>query len=386
MKRAVHFGAGSIGRGLVGERLYASNYQTTFVDIDKDIIKQINEKNEYDLYLINHDLKKMTIKNVKALSLVNDVENIIEEISKCDLITTSVWPENLPKIASVIAQGLELRWKTRNSLVEILACENAIFASRTLKEEVMKVWNLEKKDLKDVAKFVNTAIARMVINDQVGEEKVVNIADEFEITIAKNELIDSTVEPIVGGFYTNNLNKYIERKLFIVNSSHCIGSYLGDLQNKAYVRDCFTDKKILEDVLLAMKEAALLVSFKHDFLITDLEKFIQKTINRYVTPGVKDPLERVCRNPIKKVGPRERLVLPIIECEEHNLPNEGLCKGLAAAYLYDNPKDEQSIELQSFIKKNGIRNAIKKYSVLDENEKLINNVVKYYENMKRGNE
>lgn len=68
MRRAVHFGAGSIGRGFIGERLHASGYEVVFADVNEDLINMINEK-------------------------------LLWELAHCDLITTSVWPNNLPKIA-----------------------------------------------------------------------------------------------------------------------------------------------------------------------------------------------------------------------------------------------------------------------------------------------
>ena len=63
--------------------------------------------------------------------------------------------------------------------------------------------------------------------------------------------------------------------------------------------------------------------------------------------------------------------MSIFECEKHLLPNTNLCKGLAAAYLYDNPQDEQAVELQKYIKVNGIKKVIMKYSILDENKKKL---------------
>ena len=88
MRRAVHFGAGSIGRGFIGERLHASGYEVVFADVNEDLINMINEEQGYELQLINHDLQTL-----------GDKEKLLWELAHCDLITTSVWPNNLPKIA-----------------------------------------------------------------------------------------------------------------------------------------------------------------------------------------------------------------------------------------------------------------------------------------------
>lgn len=63
--KAVHFGAGNIGRGFIGELLYESGFSTTFVDVVKATVDYINETNSYEMYIIDNNEKKV-IKNVKA--------------------------------------------------------------------------------------------------------------------------------------------------------------------------------------------------------------------------------------------------------------------------------------------------------------------------------
>ena len=382
MRRAVHFGAGSIGRGFIGERLHASGYEVVFADVNEDLINMINEEQGYELQLINHDLQSLYIDHVRALSTLGDKEKLLWELAHCDVITTSVWPNNLPKIAPLLCEGLLLRHQLKKEKVQVLACENAIFASDLLKEEVLKSAKDHASQIQQTAVFVNTAIARMVIDGEENGHKFVKIADDYELVIAENELLAREEHPIAGGLYTSHLQKYIERKLFIVNSAHCIGGYLGWLYNKTYVRECFEDSVICDKVHRAMQEAADLIALKHGFTKEELEIFIDYTIRRYVTPGVYDDITRVCRSPIRKIAANDRLVLPIVECARNGLANDALCEGLAAAYLYRNKGEAQAVELQEYIEAHGIREAIAHYSVLDENPALIDKVATAYQRIK----
>src|SRR5690625_912545 len=90
MKQAVHFGAGVIGRGFIGDLLSDSGFEITFVDVDKELLSQINKTNSYDVYYIDRNYERKTIEHVNGISPIDDEEKVIKVISECDILTTSV--------------------------------------------------------------------------------------------------------------------------------------------------------------------------------------------------------------------------------------------------------------------------------------------------------
>ena len=40
--KAVMYGAGNIGRGFIGQRLFLSGYHTTFIDVNDTVVNLIN--------------------------------------------------------------------------------------------------------------------------------------------------------------------------------------------------------------------------------------------------------------------------------------------------------------------------------------------------------
>lgn len=383
MSHAVHFGAGSIGRGFIGDLLHQSGYNITFVEVTPHLIEQINITQSYDLYFINEKQKKKVINHVSAISPITNEEEVIEAIAKASILTTSVWADNLPNIASVLAKGLKRRLQYNNKKVNILACENALFATDILKKALLNCdVDISAAELDEIACFPNTAVDRMVFDIEVDGESAVEIGNEFELVVEKNKLADPNEEPIIGATYTDNLQKYLERKLYITNTSHAIAGYLGYLKGYQYVQEALADKDILEDVLAAINESSEILVIKYGFTNADLQDYSNFIIDRFMTPGVKDPISRVGRSPIRKLDPSDRLVGPATVCEELGVDTKYLSKGIAAAFLFKNPEDKQAVELEHYIEENGIEQAVLHYTKLNEASKTYAEVLSSYKELK----
>ena len=65
--------------------------------------------------------------------------------------------------------------------------------------------------------------------------------------------------------------------------------------------------------------------------------------------NLKDQVIRVGRSPLRKLGREDRLLGPIGMCKQYGLPRDNLLMGVAAALLYDNHQDQESVELQKSI-------------------------------------
>ena len=378
MKKAVHFGVGSIGRGFIGDLLHDTGYEIVLIDIDREIVNQINKNNSYDLYIIDDDYKKKTINNVKAL-LLNDTEAIAEEIKDADLVTISVWVDNLPGVAVPLLEGLKKRIAGNSPKLNVLTCENAIHNGSIMRNEILKLdSSLSEKTLNNTAVFPDTAVDRMVLASVRNGEKAVDIGLEHELVIEKTKLADSDSKPIKNAVYTENMDKYIERKLFIINGGHAWAGYMGHIHGYQTMQEVFNNDDFTALVREVMQETAGLIAVKYNFTEDELNDYIDFVINRFKTPGITDYISRVSRNPVRKLQAGERLTGPCVQCEERGLKNNRLVEGIAAAFLYDIPEDQQSRELQKHIKDYGIEESITFYTGVPKNSGLHKRITDSY--------
>ena len=161
--RAVHFGAGNIGRGFIGQLLHESGYDITFVDVRDDVVDALKTEGRYEVILASEGEEHIPVDRVTALHSARDAEEVTEQLAEADLVTTAVGPSVLPVIAPAIAKGLLERARLGGAPVNVIACENMVGASQALKGFVMEhVPGESAEAIEEIAGFPNAAVDRIV--------------------------------------------------------------------------------------------------------------------------------------------------------------------------------------------------------------------------------
>ncbi len=384
MKKAVHFGAGKIGRGFIAELLHDSGYEVIFGDVVDELIDLVNKNHKYSLFLIDHDYEEKIIDNVIAYSNIKDADKLIDEMCEAEIITTSVMATNLPKVAPLITMGLKKRFEQGKGKVIIMACENAIMGTDILKNAMIETKILTKEQIDSVAVFPNTAVDRMVFGGVHNGTEGIEIGDAFELVIEKGKLENPDSEPIKGAEYVEDIMMYLQRKIYIINCGHAIAGYFGQaLKGYEIVQDSLRDPELLPQIREAMLESASALEkkygFSHDSLVEYMETMMVK---RFTTPGVVDPISRVSREPIRKISPNDRIMGPANNCEQYGLENRYLLKGVACALKFKSEGDLQAEELQNYILNNGVEEAIVKYTGAQRDSHIFNVILEEYNKIK----
>mgnify|MGYP006286113841 CR=1 FL=1 len=380
--QALHFGAGNIGRGFIGYLLNKTGYDICFVDVNEEIIKSINETNSYVIELLDEDQTRETVSPVSALNSINDREKVIEEISKIDLITTSVGVENLSKIAGILAEGLLKRIDKNQKKIDVIANENAINASSTLKEEIKEHLSAKEIDkLNDFVGFPNSAIDRLALSKQTEEGEIALVEPFYEWVINKSEIKNKDLPSIEDAIYVENLDPYIKRKLYLINMSHAATAYIGFLADEKTIQSSLKISEIESFIRSVLDEVKQYIVEDSHFTAENINSYIEKTLKRFKNENISDNVLRVGRAPIRKLGYDERLIKPLRKLNELDLPLKNLTKVIATAFSFDNPEDEEAVRLQEYIKNNGIENAITNFTEIEDKE-LINKIEKQYYRLK----
>ena len=364
--KALHFGGGNIGRGFIGKILAEAGYEVVFADINMTVIDRLNQDHGYTVHVVGEGVdQKETVKNVRGINS-GDEAVVTAEISDAALVTTAVGPPVLEILAPLLARSLAARYQAGGAPLNIIACENMVRGSSFLKEKVLAAAGDDAALIDANTGFVDCAVDRIVPPVRGGD------ADPLAVTVEvfSEWIVDSTqfkgaVPAIAGMIATDKLMAFIERKLFTLNTGHTALAYFGQLAGKKTVGEAMQDDAVRQAAEAVMKESGAVLIRRYAFDPAAHRAYIDKILKRFANPYLHDDIDRVARQPLRKLGAQERFIKPLNGMLEYDLPHDATVRAIAATLHYHNPDDPQAVEMQYYRQAHGIAATLVKYSDFD---------------------
>ncbi|MFC4737124.1 mannitol-1-phosphate 5-dehydrogenase [Bacillus daqingensis] len=379
--RALHFGGGNIGKGLIGYVLNQNGFLVEFVDVSDESIDRFNRNKRYIIEQLDDKKTTHILEPVAALHGLSQKEDVLTSIQEADIITTSVGVTNLEKLAPTLAEGLVRRLEQKGTTVDVMANENALHATALLKEAVKK--HLSPEQFAAIAEktgFPNVAIDRLSLTKADDQVEMVLVEPYFEWIVEQPAIVNDTTAQLEGVTYVEDLAPYIERKLFIVNMGHAATAYLGHLHHEPTIQHALKHPDIEETVRGAMTEVSRYLEAAYDMKPEELADYIDRTISRFKNDLIADDIYRVGRAPIRKLHAEERLVKPAKALADRGLSYTNLAKAIAAGYLFNPSEDEEALAIQAYIAETSMEEALEHFSQIEQ-PSFKKKVISFYETM-----
>lgn len=382
MKKAVMFGGGNIGRGFIGAVLHEAGYHITFADVNMDLINKLNELGRYTVKIVDVECREQVVDTVSGVN--STTQDVVDEIAGASLVTTAVGLTILPRIAGAVANGIRARMEAGcKEYLNIIACENAIRASSQLKKCVYE--RLDEKTTAYADEYVgfpDCAVDRIVPPVQNDPERPLDVTVEnyYEWSVERSGFVGEIPE-VPAMHIVDDLMAYLERKLFTLNTGHCIAAYLGVMKGYETIDQAIADEKIYGIVKGAMTESGHGLIAKHGFTPEAHWAYVETSLKRYKNPYLRDVLVRVGREPYRKLSKTDRLVGPMMNAHRYGFTIDNLIKGIAAGLHFDYEGDAQSQKMQAKIREQGVYATAKELTGI-EHEGILTRIVKAYDTIK----
>lgn len=375
MKKAIVFGAGNIGRGFMGQLFHEAGYYMTFVEYRKELVDMLNDAGRYPLRLLDAYSGKEIDLVIDRFNAVHtgETEAVARIFAGADVAGTAVGVNNLEAITPLVVAGIRERRKAQRPPIDIYLCENMYGAGDKLKEYVFSHLSpAEQEWAEENIGFTGTSVARMVPAPDkrfAGEGPLFIVADSYHKWPYDKDACRAPV-PSVEGMQGVNIEAEFARKLHTHNLGHAAMGYLGYLKGYTYVDESFLDDELLEIFSGALDETAraLVQRYPGDIDEKEHREVIRDVIIRFGNPMLKDPLTRVIADPIRKLGPNERIIGSARLCREYGIETAYIEQVAGAAYCYDHPGDPKALRLQEMIREKGMEETLREVSDLDPYE------------------
>ncbi|MGC8778896.1 MAG: hypothetical protein ACP5Q4_09495 [Candidatus Caldatribacteriaceae bacterium] len=384
----LQFGAGNIGRGFMGHLFHEAGYDVVFVESNGDLVSLLNERKEYPLRLLDayrREIVNLTITGIRAFS-TGEREAILSGFEEAQCVGTAVGIENYPAIAPLIAEGIRKRRKKGLGPLDCYLCENDLAAHIKLRDVVWS--SLDGSDqawAEENIGFVRVSVARMVPGrGSQAEDPLLVVADAYrqfpyDERARKAPLPRlSTMRPVY------HFEAEFQRKIYIYNLGHAVLAYLGYLRGYRYVHEGFADPWILGifDGALGETTEALFRKYPGVFAKDEHDHVLEDVHIRFGNPLLQDPIARVARDPVRKLGPADRLVGSASLCLEEGVFPEHIATACAAAFLYDWPEDPGARKLQEALKMKGIETVLEEVSGVKCQSTLGRRIIEEYHKLR----
>ena len=343
--KAVHFGAGNIGRGFVGLLLHNAGYDLVFADVVESLIQRLKDADSYVVHEVGENPRTQEVRGFSALNSATEPEELVAAIASADIVTTAVGAHILKFVAPAIAAGIAAR-PAGAPKVAVMACENAINGTDILAGEVLKAYTGDDLDAKAV--FANTAVDRIVPNQDPGAGLDVTVETFYEWVIETGPFKGAHPD-IPGVTWVPDLEPYIERKLFTVNTGHATSAWFGYAAGIEKISDALADPGVGARVRAVLVETASLIVAKHGVDAATQAAYVEKILKRFANPYLPDTTLRVGRAPLRKLSRNDRFVSPAAQLAERGMGRDALLEAIGAGLRFDTPDDPEAVELQSLL-------------------------------------
>lgn len=332
--KAVMYGGGNIGRGFVGAMLSQSGYEVTFIDVSETVVSALSSRGRYPVRCVSSQgYEDVWIENVTAVN-GRDGEAAAQAIAQCCVMATAVGVRALPHIAPHIAAGLQKRWENGGGCLNIIICENLMNADKYL-ANLIKGYLTEEEQVQFDRKvgLVEASIGRMV----PVQTEAMQDGDPLRVCVERygflpvdRDAFKGAIPEVRNMIPFGSFDFFIKRKLYIHNMGHAVCAYLGDYLGISCIHEAISNPEIRLLVQNAMLESALALSMRYGASLGDLQMHITDLLGRFGNAALQDTCSRVGGDPMRKLGPDDRLIGAASQALEQGVVPAYIAAGAAA--------------------------------------------------------
>jgi mannitol-1-phosphate 5-dehydrogenase len=385
LKNILIWGAGKIGRGFIADLFNKAEYNLVFVDSNRELIHQLNTQQQYTIINLPSldEKEEVIIKDFQAFH-TDEKDQIFQKLKECSILSLVVFPSAFEQVAKDISAIIERRSREKiDRSLDILMSTNICQPSEQFKHYLFKELSDAGKDyFNRYIGLVDTLIIRM------GIEPTPEMREKDPMIILTNGYPELTLDrpafkgepPQFNGLlYTTNMAHEEKRKMYTYNTIHAVYAYLGKQRGYQYIIESIQDEEIQQMAVEGLKESSRALQKEFGYSDEEMKEWNNRVLKNMANPILKDKIDRVGADPIRKLKKEDRLIGPALMCIRNGILPYFLAKTAAAALLFTVEDDPATTIIQKFLRSHPIKEAVREFCQLDREVELIQLIAEQYQ-------
>ena len=370
--KAIVFGAGKIARGFIGQLLYLSKADITFVDIDQQLVDRLNKDQKYHVYILGDSSLDSDVTGFQAVQL-EDEKRIGAALVEADIAFVSVGGANLKSLGEKIGRIYKENGIPKKPF-NFVTCENWRHAGAFLYEGITAEMEEQEKTMFDQFVGVNEAVIMRSAtqpSDELAMQDATGVwVQNYWYLPISAEHFKGELPPIQDAELMQNFGDFLTQKMYTNNTSNAVIAYHGYLAGYELLAEAANSPEVsaLLDEVYEEINQTLVAELHVD--PQQQKAFAEKARDRVIRHG-KDPL--------RKLGAQDRLIAPARMALNHGVYPRVIIETIAKALFFDEESDASARKLKAMRREHGIPYVLQTVCELNEQEPLYREVLKAVE-------
>ncbi len=362
------FGAGNIGRGLLGQLVADAGLHPVFIEADAGLVGRLAEARAYRVRLVGRVQAVCDVADFGVLALdERDLVNVA--ISTCRFAATAVGGQNLSQVGSALAVGLAARTAPLN----VVVCENLPHAAEILGQSVNACGPAGAR-----LNCVRASVERMV---RSVDSSLDLVGESGESLYVDRSAWLGRLPDVPGVILCDDIDSFYDRKLFTNNAGHALLAYMGTLWGCQFIHEAMEIAEIRQHLGELLDVAGTALVRQQEMDAAEMHYHLDGLVHwRFANRELADSVRRVGRDPLRKLGPEERLIGLVRLLQSCGLPTTPVARVIGAALHYCDPDNQESVRLREMVSNDGPKMVLTSVCGLSEAETVFEESLWFYAN------
>ena len=352
MRKVTIIGAGRTGRGTFGELFFSEGgFDIAFADINADLVRALCEQGYFVTKQTNLDtgtFKQIRVDGFEVFDVRADRRAYLRRLADSEFVAVAVFPASFDAVAQDLADMIRLRIDEGMAHKAAVIIGGNFVGLRSYFEGALeKLLDADELAVLDdqVALITSKANRKVTFSSDPDAEPLALEGDDKPILPVEDRfLFDEGYEYPSFFQRSNDVELSMAEEIWSENLLHCSLGFMGAYKGCEYLNDAASDELCADLAGKAWREGRRALEAEFGIPMPD-DSLLETMLGKFGSPYFLDRIDRVVRQPIRKLCRGERFLGPALLCLKHSIMPFFILRAAAYGFFVPNTGDEQAAKI-----------------------------------------